>query len=206
MGFKLSDIKVGSKITLYVSKDDKSARFVAVIKKHVKADCALVDVEYEAGRRLSFDNLKVDIEYIQDSDAPIVWNSIRIVPYKGSTYVVQTAADGAKSNRRDSYRVPVGKAGRLTVSGSGSKQIGVRDISLSGFCVVDKQNDIKISIGDTASLSFEDLGHSIALGGRLKRMEKAGGMTVLGFEINTLCPELTVYMAKKQASGGQRKK
>lgn len=204
MGFKLTDIKEADKIVLYVSKDGNSMRFVATLKKHVKNECALIGVEYDEGARLVFDNVRVDVEYAQENDVPIVWKSVKIAAFKGD-YVIQATSDGLKSNRRDSYRVPVAKTGSMYIPGSGAKMVTVKDVSASGFGIADRARELKLSIGDSANITFEDLGHTISLGGRLKRIEEREDMNVFGFEINTLCKELSVYIAEKQRSGRRRR-
>ena len=203
MGFKLTDIKEEEKIVLYVSKDGNDMRFVAVLKRHLKNECALISVEYE-GARLSFDNVRVDIEYAQENDVPIIWNSIKIAAFK-EDYVIQATSDGLKSNRRNSYRVPVAKTGSLYIPGSGAKMVTVKDVSATGFGISDRAKELKISLGDSANITFDDLGYTISLGGRLKRIEEREDMNIFGFEINTLCKELTVYIAEKQRSSRRRR-
>lgn len=204
MGFKLTDIKEDEKIVLYVSKDGSDMRFVAVLKRHLKNECALISIEYEGGVRLGFDNVKVDIEYAQENDVPIIWNSIKIAAFKDD-YVIQATSDGLKSNRRNSYRVSVAKTGSMYIPGSGAKMVTVKDVSASGFGIADRAKELKLAIGDSANITFEDLGHTISLGGRLKRIEEREDMNIFGFEINTLCKELSVYIAEKQRSSRRRR-
>jgi len=199
VGYKLTDIKEGDKITLYVSKDGGSMRFVATLKKHLKNECALIGVEYSEGGRLVFDNVRVDVEYAQTKDIPIVWNAVKIASFKGD-YVIQATSDGLKSNRRDSYRVPIAKSGKLYVPGAGAKTVMVKDVSMSGFGIADRQKELNLLIGDSVNITFDDMGRTISLGGRVKRIEEREDMTIFGFEIITLCKELSVYIAEKQRS------
>lgn len=204
MGFKLTDIKEDEKVTLYVSKDSSSMRFVATIKRHLKNECALISIEYDEEARLVFDNVKVDVEYAQENDVPIIWSAVKIASFK-SDYVIQATSDGIKSNRRDSYRVAVAKTGSLYVPGSGAKMVTVKDVSASGFGIADRAKELQLSIGDSANITFEDLGYTISLGGRLKRLEAREDMNIWGFEINTLSKELSLYIAEKQRSGRRRR-
>lgn len=204
MGFKLTEIKERDKIILYVSKDGNSMRFVAILKQHVKNECAIISVEYEEGTRLVFDNVRVDIEYAQENDVPIVWKAVKIAAFKND-YVIKATSDGLKSNRRDSYRVPVAKTGSMYIPGSGAKMVTIKDVSASGFGIADRPKELKLAIGDSVNITFDDLGHTISLGGRLKRIEEREDMNILGFEINTLCKDLPVYIAEKQRSGRRRR-
>ncbi len=205
MGFKLTDIKEDDKITLHVSKDEMDMRFIATLKQHVENECAIISIEYENGARLRFDNVRVDVEYLQEEGIPIVWKSVRIGAFK-ENYVIKATADGVKSNRRDSYRVTVAKTGQLYIPGSGAKMVMVRDVSASGFAIADKAKELSIPSGVVVNITFDDLPYTISLAGRLRRIEERENMNVLGFETVTLCRELPMYIAEKQRKSMQKKK
>ena len=197
MGIKLSELDNGDNIVLIISNKDNSIQMPATLKSIVRDDLALITIEYDSTKRLNFDNVKVDMEYALNEASPILWRDVRIHYYK-SDYVLQTTRDGAKHNRRGCLRVGVSTLARMRMACKVSEQVMIRDISLLGFSITDRKKELGLSVGDTLSVDFEDLGHVLNLAGRVVRTEEHEDMIIYGLEITNLCKDLSSYISRKQ--------
>ncbi len=197
MSIKLSEIKTGQKIKLLLSKDANHLEIDAVIRKHLQDNVALIKLCYESDRTLNFENVKIEVEYITEEGTPYVWRPAQISGFQVG-YVLQTANDGIRNNRRDCFRVGVSTTGKLFMDGRGAKPVTVRDISLTGFSIADKSKDLNFEEGDQVNLYFEDLGYILDLSGAVVRIEKRDFLTIYGFSIKNLCKDLPQYINAKQ--------
>lgn len=200
MGVKLSELENGSNIVLHISNVNDSSQTMdmnASILKVIKSNIALISLGFDSEKKLVFDNVQIDMEHIYEDRMPILWRNVKIVAYK-SNYVMQVPTDGVRHNRRNCYRVGVSSLARVHAMGKGMKQVFVRDISLTGFSITDRKNDLNLSLGDELSTHFEDLGHRLDLEGRVVRIEKHEDKTIYGLEIKNLCKELSSYISTKQ--------
>lgn len=197
MGIKLSELKEGSPITLKISSGERKLEMPAMINQIVKDDIAYISLEHNTGKRLSFDNVKIDMEYVFEGVMPICWRNVKIVYYKGE-YVMQVSAEGQRNNRRGYFRVGVSMYAQLRREGHGTQQVMMRDISLSGFAITDRSKELGLTEGDKAVVGFEDIGYACELLGRVVRIEDREDMRVYGFEICNLCKGLSGYVNKKQ--------
>ena len=197
---KLADLSEDSQITLLVRNADNQMEIRGFIKRFVKSDIALIALDYEPSKRLNFDNVKVDMEYCHEDGVPYMWRDIKIVSYKGD-YVIQVFSDGEKYNRRDSFRVGVSSLANLLVGGRSVDQVIVKDISMTGFAIADKEKRLNFSSGDEVHIYFEDVGHLLNLIGRVVRIEERENMIIYGLEIRNLCKDLQSYISVKQRRG-----
>lgn len=197
MGFKLAEIEENKQINLRVSNNGNSLELIAFLKKQVKENIVLISIEYEDGKRLNFDNVQIDVEYVDDDGIPYVWHNVRIVSFK-EDYVMQVFSDGAKFNRRGCFRVAVATSAQLIIAGRGAGHVMIRDISLSGFSIADRKLELNFSIGMQVSVSFEDLGHHLDLTGCVVRIEEREDMIIYGLEIRNMCKDLSSYVNVKQ--------
>ncbi len=197
MGLKLSDVEVGSKITLLISNESNSMNIDAIIKKNIKDDISIIALCLEMGRPLNFNNVKIEVEYAADEGPPFLWRTAQVIYYK-SEYVLQVKNDGIRHNRRESFRVGVAVVGRMRHFGKGELPVMVRDISISGFSIADRKKELNLKVGDEVKLYFEDLGHVLDLAGRVVRTEEREDMIIYGFEIGNLCKDLSSYISVKQ--------
>lgn len=198
MGVKLSEIAEGDHITLKIRAQDKGMEMNAVLKKHVKENIAIVTLDYSSNKKLVFDNVQVDMEYLHENTMPVLWSNIKIVNYSNSDYAIQTLSDGNKRNRRDSFRVSVAVMANMTMAGRGVQQVLIKDVSLSGFAITDREKELGLEMGDELTVNFEDMGHILKLVGRLVRIEEHEDMIIYGFELCNLCKDLSSYVSLKQ--------
>ena len=198
MGVKLSEITEGDHITLKIRSADKGLEMNAILKKHVKENIAIISLDYPSNKKLVFDNVQVDLEYIHENTKPVLWSNIKVVNYSNNDYAIQATSDGNKRNRRDSFRVSVATMANMTMTGRGVQQVMIKDVSLSGFAITDREKELGLEMGDELTVNFEDLGHILKLVGRLVRIEEHEDMIIYGFEICNLCKDLSSYVSLKQ--------
>lgn len=198
VGVKLSEITEGDRITLKIKSVDKGLEMKAVLKKHVKENIAIIALEYSSKKTLVFNNVQVDLEYVQENSMPVLWSNIKVVNYSGNDYAIQATSDGNKRNRRDSFRVSVATMANMSMTGRGVQQVMIKDVSLSGFAITDRDKELGLEMGDELTVSFEDLGHILKLVGRLVRIDEHEDMIIYGFEICNLCKDLSSYVSLKQ--------
>ena len=198
MGVKLSEITEGDHITLKIRSADKGLEMNAILKKHVKENIAIISLDYPSNKKLVFDNVQVDLEYIHENTMPVLWSNIKVVNYSNNDYAIQATCDGNKRNRRDSFRVSVATMANMTMTGRGVQQVMIKDVSLSGFAITDREKELGLEMGDELTVNFEDLGHILKLVGRLVRIEEHEDMIIYGFEICNLCKDLSSYVSLKQ--------
>lgn len=198
MGFKLTELEEGSQVILHISDSDNNTMDMnGVIKRFVKDNVVLLDIEYEADKTLSFENVQVDMEYSFEGVMPIFWRGVKIIKYK-TEYVMQAPTEGQRHNRRDSFRVGVGAYAQFRREGHGTQQIILRDISVSGFSITDKSKELGFEIGEKVFVKFNDLGFMFDLHGRVVRSEEHEHMTIYGLELCNLCKGLSTYVNAKQ--------
>ena len=186
MGVKLSEIVEGDHITLKIRSQDKGLEMKAILKKHVKENIAIISLDYSSNKKLVFDNVQVDLEYLQENTMPILWSNIKVVNYSNSDYAIQATSDGQKRNRRDAFRGSVATMASMSMAGRGVQQVMIKDVSLSGFAITDREKELGLEIGDELTVGFEDLGHILKLVGRLVRIEEHEDLIIYGFEICNL--------------------
>ena len=195
VGYKLSEITEGNRFILHISNEEHSLDLYGIVKKHLKENIALVSLEYN--QRIIFENVHVDMEATSENNIPIMWHNIKIVNYK-EDYVIQTPTEGQKHNRRGCFRVAVALVAQMCMGGNGARHVIVKDISLTGFALTDRKKELGLVKGTPLSISFEDLGYSINLSGRVVRIEERADMIIYGFEITNLCRDLSPYLNLKQ--------
>jgi hypothetical protein len=101
-------------------------------------------------------------------------------------------------NRRCTYRVSVLRAASLTTSDGRMHRILAKDVSLTGFSVTDRKNELALARGAEATLQFEDIGHVIDITGQVIRIEEREGCVVYGFTLHRSCKDLPSYITTKQ--------
>ncbi|MBE5944119.1 MAG: PilZ domain-containing protein [Lachnospiraceae bacterium] len=197
MGIKISELEEESQVRLLISNQENSMTLGAWIKKIVRDDMAFITLDFPPGKRLVFDNVKVDMEYGQEDDVPVVWRDVRIASYKGE-YVLQSTEEGRRHNRRGCFRVGVSTQAVLCTVGRGAGKVMIRDISLTGFSITDRKKELEFKVGEKVEVYFEDLGHILNLVGRVVRIEEHEEMNIYGLEITNMCRDLSSYISVKQ--------
>lgn len=182
MGVKLSELQEGFEIKLIITaeKSKKNMEMKGAIKSIIRDNMAIVDIDYESEKKLKFDSVRVDLEYDNEDDVPILWRDVKIVYYQ-SEYVLQTPTEGKRHNRRNSFRVGVSKKAVMSLAGNGNQTVMVRDISLSGFSITDRQKQLNLSVGSKVRVKFEDIGHILDLAGNVVRIEEHEDMNYIWY-------------------------
>jgi len=197
MKYRFSDIEEGSSVLLMLHSGSVHMKMDATIANLIREDIAIIRLHTSVTQILKFDNIDIEVIYTSPKGFPYMWRRAKIVYFKGN-YVLQVKGEGARYNRRCTYRVGVSRTAQLrTLDGRDNRTI-VKDVSLSGFSITDRVGDLKLSEGDIATLKFEDLGHEINLQGSVIRVEKGEGYIVYGFTIVRSCKDLPSYITNKQ--------
>ena len=197
MGHKFTEVAEESPIVLSIRANDKHLELGAVVKKHLGQNLTLITLYYESGYRLVFDNVQIDVLYCATDSIPILWHNARVVNHKNS-YLLQITTDGTKSNRRNSFRVSVATLGWMNQVGKPPRQVMIKDVSMTGFAVTDRKNELKLEKGDRVIVSFDDLIFSLKLDGKLVRIEEHDDYIIYGFVILNVCNDLSAYINQKQ--------
>jgi len=197
VGLKLSELEENTHIVFHIHHGDQQMDLGGVLKKHLQENFALVTLDYKGSQRLVFENVKIDMEFPQDNGIPMIWRNVKIINHKVA-YVLQVFGDGVRNNRRNSFRISVGKQGWFSMKGRESRYVTVKDVSASGFSISDRKRELKLMKGDQLSVSFEDLGYRLDLVGKVVRIEDREDMIVYGMVIINICNDLSTYINIKQ--------
>lgn len=200
MGIKLSELDIGCPILLKISNTEKSMTLNASIKRHIESNIVSINIaDYEPGK-LVFDNVQVDLEHQLDNAVPIVWRNIKILTYK-SEYFLYTPTDGLRTNKRSFFRVGISMTVQIMSATNGPRQTTIRDLSLSGFSVIDRKKELILKTGDELSIYYKDLGYDLSLIGRVARIDEQEEFILYGLELCNLCKNLSAYLSEKQRWG-----
>ncbi len=197
MGLKLSDLEERDSLTIIASSDMGELKMQAFVKKVLKDDVAVIEIIFQDGRTLNFDNVQLNIEHAPKDGVPFIWRAARIVNVKGQ-YVLQVGGEGVRHNRRSCFRVSVGVYARMAMIGRQGTDVMIRDVSLSGFSIADRDKSLNLELGDELTVVFSDLGYNLKLAGRVVRLEEMEHMIIYGMETRNLCKDLSTYISVKQ--------
>ena len=197
MGVKISEIKENTRVVFHIQNGEQQMDLGAFLKKHLENNLAVITLDYTGSQRLSFNSVKVDMECAEDDGIPLLWEDVKIVNYKNA-YILQAPNDGARNNRRGSYRVSVAKKAWFSMEGRKSQYVMIKDISISGFGIADRKRELDLEEGDQLSVILDDLNFHLELDGRVTRIEERDGTIVYGMVITNLCQNLSAYINTKQ--------
>ncbi len=198
-GIKLTSVKEGTPIVLAISSEGKALEMGGSILKVLQENVALISVNFAGNQKLNFNNVKVDMECITEDNIPAKWANVKIMFYQNQ-YVLRADTDGKKKNRRECFRVGVSHRALMKMPGKGQKDVMIKDISLSGFAITDKDKSLNLVIGDQLAVHFEDLGHVLDLIGVVVRTQEEEDYTIYGLQICNICKDLSSYICVKQRS------
>jgi len=197
VGLKLSELEENTRIVFHIHHGEQQMDLGGILKKHLQDNLALITLDYKGSQRLVFENVKIDMEFPQDNGVPMIWRNVKIINHKVA-YVLQVFGEGVRNNRRNSFRISVGKQGWFSMKGRESHYVTVKDVSASGFSISDRKRELKLMKGDQLSVSFEDLGYRLDLVGKVVRIEEREDMIVYGMVIINICNDLSTYINIKQ--------
>ena len=196
MKYRFADIEDGSPIILMLHNGSVHTKLHGNIINLIREDIAIITFETSVSQVLKFDNIDIEMIYISDTGTPYIWKKAKIVHFKNN-YVIQIKGDGNRYNRRVTYRVSISKSAQLRKSDDTEYDVTVKDVSLNGFSVADKNNVLNLSMKDGVTIYFEDLNHVIDLYGTVMRMEEKDDYMVYGFKIRRSCRDLPSYITTK---------
>lgn len=196
MKYSFSDIKDGSPIIIMMHNGSVHMKMQGNIINLIREDIATISLDTPTSQILKFDHMELNVIYVSENGTPYIWKKVKIVYFKNN-YVLQIKGDGTKYNRRMTYRVTISQTAELRKADDTLYQTTVKDVSLTGFSIIDKKNEIKLSMDDGVTIYFEDICHIIDLYGTVIRIEEKEDSTVYGFSIRRSCRDLPSYITTR---------
>lgn len=196
MKYRFSDIKDGSSIIIMMHNGSVHTKMLGNIINLIRDDIATISLDTSISQILKFDHMELEIIYVSEEGTPYIWKKAKIVYFKNN-YVLQIKGDGTKYNRRMTYRVAISRTADLQKVDDTHHRITVKDVSLTGFSVVDKKKDLNLSMDEGVTIRFEDINHTIDLYGTVIRIEEKEDSRVYGFIIRRSCRDLPSYITTK---------
>ena len=198
MKTEFSELEIDSRLLLVLSNGTNSMEMGVTLTRHLKPNIALITLDNNTKQVLKFDNININVIYTNAEGIPYIWLNAAVVYYQGQ-YLLQVKPDGGRRhNRRSSFRVGVSHPARLRTIGHGEMSVIVRDVSLSGFSITDRKKELPLTMGSSAKVYFEDIGHILELDGNVVRIEEDDDFIVYGFVITRSSRDLSSYVNIKQ--------
>lgn len=195
---EFAKLAIGSQLTLHMNHEEKQIEIVTSIVKHLKHNIALIAPNEHQSEIPKLNNKSITVIYTNDIGTQYVWSDAIIVCYQGH-YLLQVHTDGVKQeNRRGSFRVEFSQTAKLSVVENGVYDVVVKDISLTGFAIIDELGILNLEPGTSARLEYEDIGHVLKLEGNVVRTQLIEHKTLYGFVITRACKDLQSYVQTKQ--------
>lgn len=196
MKYNFSDIEDGSPIILMLHNGSVHMKLDATIINLIREDIAIITLETSVTHILRFDNIEINVVYVSEEGTPYMWKKAKIVHFKNN-YILEVKGEGTRYNRRYTYRVNVGRPAQVRTVEDNEYSITVKDVSLTGFSLADKKNELRLNIEDGVSIYFEDINHIIDLYGTVMRIEKKEDYYIYGLRIRRSCRDLPSYITAK---------
>ena len=196
MKFSFSNIKDGSSIIILMHNGTVHSKLHGNIINLIREDIATISLETPTTHIIKFDHMELELVYISENGTPYIWKKVKIVHFKNN-YVLQIKGDGTKYNRRMTYRVTISQNAELQTTNNGVFHALVKDVSLTGFSVVDKKKELPLHLEDGATIIFDDINHHIDLYGTIVRIEEKENSIIYGFHIRRSCRDLPSYITTK---------
>ena len=200
MGFKFSDLSVNDKLILQLSAangNSNTIELVAYITDVPKNNLAKIKIDYDENKILNFNNVKIDVLHYREKDTPIVWRSCQI-SYLNHKYNLIAFNDGVKLNRRGCFRVGVSQPVIVKRQTRKNAKAILKDVSLSGFALTDRDNELQLGKGESVTVYLAVGGFDFSLSGNCVRIDEEEDYIVYGFEMNSICKDLSTYISVKQ--------
>ena len=196
MKYNFADIPDGSSIILMLHNGSIHMKLDATIINLIREDIAIITLEPSLTQILKFDNIDLDIIYESDDGFPYMWKKAKIVYFKNN-YILEVKGEGIRYNRRYTYRVNVGLIAKVHTIDGAEHHVMVKDVSINGFSLADKKNELSLAIEDGVSIYFEDMDHIIDLYGTVMRIEQKENYNIYGLKIRRSCKDLPSYITTK---------
>lgn len=199
MKYSFSNIKDGSPIIIMIHNGSVHSKLEGNIINLIRDDIATISLDTPTSHILKFDHMDLEFIYISEDGIPYIWKKAKIVHFKNN-YVLQIKGDGTKYNRRMTYRVSITQSAQLRTSDNAIYNVIVKDVSLTGFSVLDKKDELHLAMKDGVTIFFEDIDHTIDLYGTVIRLEERDDSIIYGFTIRRSCLDLPSYITTKLGS------
>lgn len=196
MKFRFSNITDGSPIIILTHNGTVHSKLQGHIINLIREDIAIISLETPTTHIIRFDHMDLDLVYVSENGTPYIWKKAKIVHFKNN-YVLQIKGDGTKYNRRMTYRVTISKNAELRTTNNEIFPVLVKDVSLTGFSIVDKKKELPLSLESGATILFDDIDYHIDLYGTLVRIEEKDNSIIYGFLIRRSCRDLPSYITTK---------
>jgi len=196
MKFSFSDIREGSPIILMLHNGSVHMKMMGNVINLIREDIAIITLDTSVSQVLKFDNIDLNVIYISEDGTPYIWKKAKVVYFKNN-YVLEVKGEGSRYNRRVTYRVNISHCAQAYTANDTEYRVVVKDVSLSGFSIADKKNELHLSLDDGITIHFEDINHIIDLYGTVMRIEEREEYPVYGFMIRRSCRDLPSYITTK---------
>ena len=196
MKFCFSNIMDGSPIILMMHNGSVHSKMHGNIINLIRDDIATISLDTPTTQILKFDHMELELVYVAEDGTPFIWKKVKVVYFKNN-YVLQVKGDGTKYNRRVTYRVSISQTAELRKVDDSIHSVLVKDVSLTGFSVMDKKNVLDLSMDDGVTITFQDINHTIDLYGTVIRIEQKEDSVIYGFTIRRSCRDLPSYITTK---------
>ena len=201
MKYSFSNIKDGSPIIIMMHHGTVHSKMKGNIINLIREDIATISLDTPTSHILKFDHMDLELLYESEDGFPYVWKDAKIVYFKNN-YVLQIKGEGEKYNRRITYRVNITQSAQLRMPDEAMYDVIIKDVSLTGFSVLDRNNELQLSLKDGVSIYFEDIDHIIDLYGIVMRLEETNDGMVYGFTTRRSCHDLPSYITNKLGNHG----
>ncbi|MCR5655507.1 MAG: PilZ domain-containing protein [Lachnospiraceae bacterium] len=192
---KLNELPNGSKLNVEIKIGDKSGTFHAMTVNPTKAGVLVVFTEFPTGKKITFGKGNMEVYYYRKNRNPLTWRGVSIT-YEGGYYHIVSKSDAANFNRRGAHRIAVRTNGTAMFNG-GSLPGFIKDISITGFAVIDFEKKYNLGVGDTIGFAFSDLGFTFSLRGKVRRIKEENGV-LYGCQLTNQNNELREYLARRE--------
>ncbi len=196
MGIKLAELPAGNRITLVISNGTQKMELPANIDRSIRDNISVINLEINTTQPIKFEGVQIEVE-ANFGEVPYIWRTAQILYYQNE-YILQVKGEGARHNRRNSFRVGVSRNATMRMDGRKDSDVMVRDVSLSGFSIGDRKKELNLKMGDSVVIYFEDIGHHLNLAGQVVRIDEREDIIIYGFVIHNLCKDLSSYIPIKQ--------
>ncbi len=170
---KLTEISAGAKIIMHVGMNGQFMDFPTVIAQPQET-CVIAEAIRVNDKVLGLesDNIHIDLMLIREEKTPVIWKNVRcsMVNFDSRMHYKVTAfAEGYEVNRREAFRVFVGKDGVAQIGmNRKAENVIVKDVSENGFSFISSEN-LDNFINSPVRLVFTDMELNLSLMGIVVR-------------------------------------
>lgn len=209
----INELEKGQKITLSVKIGTETVEFETTVQEPVEKKRAITaDVVRDKEKIVSFksSNIFVDLYYYPSDAAPILFKNVKVLLFKDKEdnvcYVIATNSPSSTVNRRESFRIFVGKT---VVVQRGLNRAAddaiLKDLCNNGFSFTVDENATQYEVNQTIHTvlndTIEEIGREYSFqlyGIILRRDEIENGRVVYGCKLNSKVPGLETYIMLKE--------